>query len=70
MIPKKVVLFAPLLVMSHPIMVSFIHTFMMVLYPKPLIDLNAKTLSKTPLNIPFSLVICIGRIKIEHFLDA
>ena len=62
MIPKKVKSFLPLLVVRHPIMVPFTHTFMVELYLKPLTDLNAETLFKMPLTIPLSLVICIGRV--------
>ena len=61
-IPKKVMVFVPLLVMSHLVMVPFTRTFMMELYLKPLTDINTKTLFKMPLIIPLSLVICIGKV--------
>ena len=68
--PKKVMLFVPLLVVSHPITVSFIHTFVMELYLTPLIDLNVETLFKMPLVIPLSLEICIGGVQMDHLLDS
>ena len=55
MIPKKFMLFVPMLVLIHPITVPFIHTFVMALYLTPLADLNAETLFKMPLTIPLSL---------------
>ena len=70
LITKKFMLFVHLLVVSHLVMVPFIHTFMMALYLKPLTDLNAKTLFKMPFAIPLSLEICIGGVQMEHFLDA
>ena len=54
--------FVPLLVVSRPIMVPFIHTSVMTLYLIPLIDLNVETLFEMPLAIPLSLVICIGGV--------
>ena len=70
LIPKKAILFVPLLVMTHPVMVPFTHIFVMALYLKPLTDLNAETLPEMPLAIPLLLVICIGGVSMEHFLDA
>jgi hypothetical protein len=56
--------------MTHPVMVPFTHIFVMALYLKPLTDLNVETLPEMPLAIPLSLVICIGGVSMEHFLDA
>ena len=69
-IPNKFKLFVPLLVVSHPIIVLFIHTFMMALYLTPLTNLNVETLFKMPLTIPLSSDICMGGFQMENFLDS
>ena len=61
-IPKKVMLFVLFLVVSHPNMVPFIHTFVMELYLKPLTNLNVETLFKMPLAIPLCQEVCIGGV--------
>ena len=57
---KKVMLFVPLSIVSHPVKVPFFHTFAMALYLTPLPNLNVETLFKIPLAIPLSLLICRG----------